>query len=173
MMHYRVLNGSFLLACASYMTTATSIWAPIRTDDAAWQSACGHVKRVGAVCVTAQGHRAEYHVQSNAQQNVVFSGDSRHFMAYCPNTDKKENPYTITYGSGTGVSSYHIYGRASGEQCCSVHYTPANGGFVPIDCVAPSIISGATFPDDNDAVENHSVHHAYPKNPHDGKRSTD
>lgn len=54
--------------------TATG-YTDIRTDDAAWQAACGRTPRVGAVCLNAMsGSRPWYKVETRAQQNVVFSG---------------------------------------------------------------------------------------------------
>lgn len=68
----------YVFVAMSYTALGASVWSPVRTDDAAWQSACGHSKRVGAVCLDAHyGDRNNYKVQMNAVQNVIFSGNGK------------------------------------------------------------------------------------------------
>lgn len=70
--------GVALLAYTGYVASENGAWVKMRIKDADWQYNCGHVRRAGAVCVSAQyGHYDQYRVQFNAQQDVVFSGDQR------------------------------------------------------------------------------------------------
>lgn len=67
-----------MLAFSGHEALALSYWVPIRTDDAAWQAACGHSRRVGAVCLSVQrGQQSKYKVRFDDVQNVIFSGDGR------------------------------------------------------------------------------------------------
>lgn len=52
-----------------------SDWAAIPFNEAAWQYACGHLKRVGSVCLDAKnGDPKLFSVTKTSVQNTVFSG---------------------------------------------------------------------------------------------------
>lgn len=71
-------------------------------------------------------------------------------MAYCPNTDKGENTYTINYGTGDSPAKLHILGRSSNQHCCTVHYTATDGISETLKCIEPAVPSNVFFPEDDD-----------------------
>lgn len=145
---------STAIFAASCLASSFSVWSPIRTDEAAWQSSCGHSARVGSVCLSARnGERFLYGVQSTAQQNVAFSAGGHYFTAYCPILDKGEEPYAIHYGLTNDAAFYRILGRHSSERCCSTQYIDIDRNPSEIRCIEPAVGSNAMFPPTRLAVK--------------------